>query len=96
MNFSYIDTEKNMPIPPPSINAGLYASSSEIQSFSKKPWGNDYAFPPVPPDSAAYASHFYAKHHIPSAQNRLGNSELLPNDVISKYADANYNINCYN
>ncbi len=94
MEYSFIDITQNDLIPLPSINAGLY--STDNITFSKQPWGNDYLQPHIPPDAGVYASQFYAKHHIPSAQDRLGNSKLIPDIIISKYSDPNYNNSCYN
>ena len=40
MNYSFINTDKNKVIVPPTVpNAGIY---KDEQSFSGKPWGNDY------------------------------------------------------
>ena len=95
MNFSYLENIKNNELPPPVLNAGLYSQDSDI-SFSKKPWGNDYRIDIKAPDAAVFSSFFYAKHHIPSAQNRPGNNSLLPNEIIQKYNNDKYNIDCYN
>ena len=65
--------------------------------FDKKPWGNSYKMPPVEPDAVAYASQFYASHHIPS-YNRPGNNFINTNKY-QKYTTVNgqdnYNFSCH-
>jgi len=90
--FSYLDKKENSTIPPPKNNAGLYAEDGE--SFTKKPWGNDYSGPKIEPDAAKYCTQFYAKHHIPST-NRPGNNSLNT-DMFQFYNKKTYNFQCYN
>lgn len=47
----------------------------------------------VEPDTIAYSSKFYARHHIPSYQNRPGNNTI--NEVIYQKYKPNYNLYCY-
>ena len=52
-----------------------------------------YTVQRIEPDAVAYASQFYAKNHIPSYQERVGNNTIKP-DIYTKY-NPNYNIYCY-
>ena len=89
MNFSYIDNEQSKTVPPVVKNAGIYG---DRDSFSGKPWGNDYIMPKITPDAESYASQFYAKNHIPS-NNRPGNN---PPPSLYKYFNTEmYNFKCY-
>lgn len=76
-------------------NAGLYTGNV---LFDKKPWGNSFKKPPIEPDAVAYASQFYASHHIPSG-NRPGNNTLISNKYKiykeNNSARDNYNFSCY-
>jgi len=47
----------------------------------------------VEPDAIAFASHFYAKNHIPAIQERPGNN-TIDKDVYKKYKP-DYNLYCY-
>ena len=47
----------------------------------------------IEPDAIAYTSQFYAKHHIPSSQERPGNNSINP-QIYQKYKP-NYNLYCY-
>lgn len=47
----------------------------------------------VEPDTIAFSSKFYAKHHIPSYQERPGNNTINAN-VYNKYKPE-YNLYCY-
>jgi len=79
--------------PPQQKNAGLYTGDV---LFDKKPWGNSYKMTPVEPDAVAYASQFYASHHIPSG-NRPGNN-TVNSSKYKKYTENtenNYNFSCY-
>jgi len=49
--------------------------------------------PKVEPDTFAYSSQFYAKHHIPSSQERPGNN-TIKSSIYEKYRP-NYNLFCY-
>ena len=90
MNYSFINTDKNKVIIPPTVpNAGLY---KDEQSFSGKPWGNDYLNKKIEPTAEAYANEFYAKNHIPSTY-RPGNN---PKPSIFDFVDIEKsNIQCY-
>ena len=70
LEYTELDYNPNVPVPLQPKNAGLYTGDV---LFDKKPWGNSYKMPPVEPDAVAYASQFYASHHIPS-YNRPGNN----------------------
>jgi hypothetical protein len=79
--------------PPQQKNAGLYTGDV---LFDKKPWGNSYKMAPVEPDAVAYASQFYASHHIPSG-NRPGNN-TVNSSKYKKYTENtenNYNFSCF-
>ena len=91
IEYSYLDYQLNIPPPPKMKNAGLYTGDI---TFSKKPWGNNYEQPHIPPDATAYAAQFYAKHHIPST-NRPGNNYLNTN-MYQFYDRKTYNFECYN
>jgi hypothetical protein len=89
------ETDGGVFIAPRPKNAGLYTGDV---LFDKKPWGNSYKMPTVEPDAVAYASQFYASHHIPSA-NRPGNNSVNT-DKYKKYSsdngsEDNYNFSCY-
>lgn len=87
IEYSELDSNES-PVPEPMKNAGLYTGDV---LFDKKPWGNNYVQPRVAPDAVAYASQFYAPHHIPSYTrpgNNTVNSELYNNA-------ANYNFKCH-
>jgi hypothetical protein len=80
-------------IPQRYKNAGLYTGDV---LFDKKPWGNSYKMAPVEPDAVAYASQFYASHHIPSG-NRPGNN-TVNSSKYKKYTENtenNYNFSCF-
>jgi hypothetical protein len=47
----------------------------------------------IEPDTYSYSSQFYAKHHIPSSQERPGNNSINP-EIYQKYKP-NYNLFCY-
>jgi hypothetical protein len=47
----------------------------------------------VEPDTIAYSSKFYAKHHIPSYQERPGNN-TINNEIYNKYKP-DFNLYCY-
>ncbi len=47
----------------------------------------------VEPDTIAFSSKFYAKHHIPSYQERPGNN-TINSDIYNKYKPE-YNLYCY-
>ena len=77
-------------VPEPLKNAGLYTGDV---LFDKKPYGNTFLQTKISPDAVAYASQFYAPHHIPS-YNRPGNN-TINSDLYKKYEE-NYNFACYN
>lgn len=78
-------------VPEPLKNAGLYTGDV---LFDKKPWGNNYVQPKVPPDAVAYASQFYASHHVPT-YNRPGNN-TVNTSLYKIYKDPSiYNISCH-
>lgn len=52
-----------------------------------------YTVQRIEPDAIAYTSQFYAKTHIPSYQERVGNN-TINKDIYIKY-NPNYNIYCY-
>jgi hypothetical protein len=97
LDYTELDYQPNVPIPPPPKNAGLYTGDV---LFDKKPWGNSYKMPTVEPDAVAYSAQFYASHHIPS-YNRPGNN-TVNTELYKKYTVApasetadNYNFSCY-
>lgn len=47
----------------------------------------------VEPDTIAYSSKFYAKHHIPSYQERPGNN-TINTEIYNKY-NPDFNLYCY-
>jgi len=47
----------------------------------------------VEPDTIAFSSKFYAKHHIPSYQERPGNN-TINSEIYNKYKPE-YNLYCY-
>jgi hypothetical protein len=91
LDYSFIDFKHNIPTPPPESikNAGLYTG----ESFSKKPWGNDYSVPNPKPNAEDFAARFYAKHHIPS-QSRPGNN-YINTELFKYYDNENYNFKCF-
>jgi hypothetical protein len=94
LEYSELGYNPDIPPPEPLKNAGLYTGDV---LFDKKPWGNNYLIPKVTPDAVAYASQFYAKHHIPS-YNRPGNNTVSA-DIYDFYhlnANTEYNIKCHN
>jgi hypothetical protein len=61
-------------------NASLYDNSEYIKEHTE-------------PDTFAYSSKFYAKNHIPSAQERPGNNTI--NVELYKKYKPEYNLFCY-
>jgi len=47
----------------------------------------------IEPDTIAYSSQFYAKHHIPSIQERPGNN-TINKEIYTKFKP-DYNLFCY-
>lgn len=89
LEYSVLDEhDNNSPIPEPLKNAGLYTGDV---LFDKKPWGNNYIQPRVPPDAVAYAGQFYAPHHIPS-YTRPGNN-TVSTELYTQIP--NHSFNCY-
>jgi len=63
-------------------------------AFNASPFDNNpYSKEHVEPDTIAYSSKFYAKHHIPSIQERPGNN-TINQDIYQKYKPE-YNFFCY-
>jgi hypothetical protein len=78
-------------VPEPMKNAGLYTGDV---LFDKKPWGNNYLQPKIPPDAVSYASQFYAPHHIPT-YNRPGNNTVNLQSYKIYKDPSKYNISCH-
>ncbi|WP_396189554.1 hypothetical protein [Flavobacterium sp.] len=78
-------------VPEPMKNAGLYTGDV---LFDKKPWGNNYLQPKIPPDAVSYASQFYATHHIPT-YNRPGNNTVNLQSYKIYKDPSKYNISCH-
>lgn len=59
------------------------------------PYDNTPFTPPsrIEPDTFAYSAQFYAKNHIPSSRERLGNNTINP-QIYQKYKPE-YNLYCY-
>jgi hypothetical protein len=94
LEYAVLDNDE-VYAPPQQKNAGLYTGDV---LFDKKPWGNSYKMPPVEPDAVAYASQFYASHHIPSG-NRPGNNSVNSSKykkyTVNNGIENNYNFSCY-
>jgi hypothetical protein len=90
LEYSTLDYLPNVPAPEPLKNAGLYTGDV---LFDKKPYGNTYLKPKIPPDAVSYAAQFYAPHHIPSYE-RPGNNTIKSN-LYKQYMSGNYNFECY-
>lgn len=63
--------------------------------MNASPYDNSPFIPPprIEPDTIAYSSQFYAKTHIPSSQERIGNNSINP-QIYQKYK-TEYNLFCY-
>ena len=93
MNYSFLDPTENVSIPPPMINAGLYAPDIP---YKPTKWSKDYrVIQHLEPDAVSYASQFnpIAKNHIPTGV-RPGNNTILNNPY--NFFDKKFNTMCYN
>ena len=90
MNFSYLDQEDNVSIPPPMNNAGLYSGLPSTQTQ----WAKNYNVKRIEPDAVKYSSTYFelAKSHIPT-NVRPGNNSIIDNKFVINYLK--YNTLCY-
>lgn len=89
IDFSFLNPDKNKILPPNLPNAGVYSSND---TFSGKPWGNNYLKKNIEPTSESFTNEFFAKNHIPSTYRPGNNAKPTMYEFINV---EKFNTQCY-